>query len=290
MFNSRIKIDSKTLGLDLGVDFVHFLTGKEHLHYGIWEDGIEVCAGNLLKAQELYTKRLISHLPKGKSLNILDVGGGAGETALILRNLGHNLEVVVPSKPLAHRCEVKLGNMTPVHNLGFENFETEHRFDVCLFAESYQYIPQEVSLTRAREVTRPGGLILIADCFRSPEGHANKSRYRPVGGGHPIGRFHEEVAKAGLKIDFEDDITAKVAPSIELETEFYKFIGNSVFRIDGELKEQVPQIRRTMVSILKLLVNGKSREKLQERLTGKNRNTVEFCKNNCYLMVGITNQ
>ena len=289
MFKSGRKFDSKTLGLDLGVDFVRFLTGKEHLHYGIWEEGVEVCAGNLLRAQELYTEKLISHLPAGKQLNILDVGGGAGETALTLSNRGHKLEIVVPSPPLAKRCEAKLGASTPVHNLGFENFVMEQKFDVCLFSESFQYIPLEISLAKAREVTQPGGLILISDCFRSPEGYRNKQKYRPVGGGHPVTRFYEEVEKAGLVIAFEDDITKKVAPSIDLETEFYRFVGNSIARVDQELKAKTPLIRRTMASVYKQLIVEKSREKLQQRLTGQQRNKVEFCKNNCYLMVGMVN-
>ena len=289
MFKIGRKIDYKTLGLDLGVDYVRFLTGKEHLHYGIWEEGVEVCAGNLLRAQELYTEKLISHLPEGNPLNILDVGGGAGETALTLSKLGHKLEIVVPSPPLAKRCEAKLGAGTPVHNLGFEEYEIDRKFDVCLFSESFQYIPLEISLNKALDVTNPGGLILISDCFRTPEGQTNKKKYRPVGGGHPVTRFYEEVAKAGLEISFEDDITEMVAPSIELESDFYRFIGNSIARMDLELKDKTPLIRGTMTSILRSLTTEKSREKLRQRLAGHQRNKVEFCKNNCYLMVGMVN-
>lgn len=289
MFRTGRKIDSKTLGLDLGVDYVRFLTGKEHLHYGIWEEGVEVCAGNLLRAQELYTERLISHLPEGNSLNILDVGGGAGETALTLYNLGHKLEIVVPSLPLAERCKAKLGESTPVHNLGFEDYVEGRKFDVCLFSESFQYIPMEISLKKARKVTRPGGLILISDCFRTHAGELNKKNYRPVGGGHSIAKFYAEVEKASLAIAFEDDITEKVAPSIELESEFYRFVGNSLARIDQELNDKTPLIRGAVVSIFKFLTIEKSRMKLQQRLTGHQRNKVEFCKYNCYLMVGMVN-
>ncbi len=289
MIKTGRKIDTKTLGLDLGVNFVRFLTGKEHLHYGIWKEGIEVCAGNLLQAQELYTERLISHLPDGEHLSILDVGGGAGETALTLSKFGHNLEIVVPSPPLAKRCEAKMGQGTPVHNLGFEEYETNRQFDVCLFSESFQYIPLEVSLRKARKVTRQGGLILISDCFRTPEGQQMKLKYRPVGGGHAITRFHEEVEKAGLEIAFMDDITDKVAPSIDLESELNKFIGSSIFRIDRELKDKNPLIRGTMATIFRLLTRDKSRDKLKERLEGHLRNKVEFCKYNCYLMIGMVN-
>ena len=116
-----------------------------------------------------------------------------------------------------------------------------------------------------------------------------KLNYRPVGGGHAITRFHEEVEKAGLEISFRDDITDEVAPSIDLESELYKFIDSSIFRIDRELGDKNPLIRGTLATIFRLLTRDKSRDKLQERLEGNMRNKVEFCKYNCYLMVGMVN-
>ena len=75
----REKIDSRAIGLDVGLSFTKWLTGAENLHYGLW-DGLDVTAGNLHTAQAAYTTKLFKLLPKGK-LRILDIGGGAGETA-----------------------------------------------------------------------------------------------------------------------------------------------------------------------------------------------------------------
>ncbi len=66
-------------------------------------DGLDVSAGNLRRAQDAYTEKLFALLPPGP-LRILDIGGGAGETAKKLLALGHSVEIVVPSAYLAGRC------------------------------------------------------------------------------------------------------------------------------------------------------------------------------------------
>ena len=50
------KLDTRAVGLDAGLAAIKFLTGKENLHYGIW-DGLEPNAGNIAAAQEAYTER-----------------------------------------------------------------------------------------------------------------------------------------------------------------------------------------------------------------------------------------
>ncbi len=82
------KIDTQAIGLDTGLALIKWLTGAENLHYGLW-DGLEVAAGNLRRAQDAYTEKLFALLPPGP-LRILDIGGGAGETARKLLALGHS--------------------------------------------------------------------------------------------------------------------------------------------------------------------------------------------------------
>ena len=71
---------SQAIGLDIALELANFITGKSNMHYGIW-DGLQVNLANLGDAQEAYTRKLLSYLPKNRKLNILDIGGGAGETA-----------------------------------------------------------------------------------------------------------------------------------------------------------------------------------------------------------------
>ena len=73
------KMNPQSVGLDIGLSFIKWLTGSENLHYGIWTD-LDVSAENIGSAQSIYTDTIFSYLPDGP-LRILDVGGGAGETA-----------------------------------------------------------------------------------------------------------------------------------------------------------------------------------------------------------------
>lgn len=282
----RKKIDTKSLGLEIGLDLVEFLTGREHLHYGLWIDGLEPCAANLLEAQSEYTRRLTGMLPDGK-LRILDVGGGAGETAREIADMGHEVEIVVPSGFLAERCKRNAGNSVNVHLAKFEDFRPGGNFDICLFSESFQYIPIEAALRNARAAIRDDGFVLIADCFRSNEFASEFTDKGMVGGGHLLSEFRTRLQNSPLRTAFEDDVTDLVAPSIELERKFYRMIGNSVRRIDSEFASAYPLRRRIASAIFRLLISKRRRERLEHRFSGRARNAEAFCRYNRYLMMRL---
>ena len=54
---ARAKMDTRAIGLDVGLSFAKWLTGAENLHYGDWT-GLEVNAANFGPAQVAYTDRL----------------------------------------------------------------------------------------------------------------------------------------------------------------------------------------------------------------------------------------
>ena len=279
----RDSLDTQAIGLDVGLGFVKWLTGAENLHYGFWE-GLEVSAANLGAAQTAYTDRLFALLPDGP-LRILDVGGGAGETAKKLLALGHEVEIVVPSPLLAARCRLNAPGAR-VHLARFEEAEPEGAFDLCLFSESFQYIPLEVSLARARALVRPGGHILIADCFRSP-GHIGGGKVRVVGGGHPVAGFRDMVVQLGLETLHDEDITAAVAPSIDLEAGLFRVFGHAVTRVDEELSHKRPAARWALGKLLRTVVGDRRRHRLMERLNGEGRTSEAFFASNRYLMVKL---
>lgn len=276
------KIDTQAIGLDVGLSFIKWLTGAENLHYGLW-DGLEVSAGNLRRAQDAYTEKLFRLLPDGP-LRILDIGGGAGETARKLLALGHSVDIVVPSAFLAERCR-KQAPDAQVHEMRFEDFKSDTRFDLCLFSESFQYIPPDFSLPRCLELLEPGGHIIIADCFRTPE--FTRGPIRAAGGGHRIARVRDIIADLPLEMTSEEDITASVAPSIDLEQELFNVFGFAVTRIDGELAVKRSKTRWVLHRMFNSMVGQRRRERLASRLMEKSRTGAQFQHDNIYLMMKL---
>lgn len=278
------KLDTRAIGLDVGLSFIRWLTGAENLHYGLWT-GLEVTAANLGAAQAAYTDKLFRLLPEGR-LRILDIGGGAGETAKKLLALGHAVEIVVPSAFLAERCRANAPGAV-VHQTTFEDFRTEPRFDLCLFSESFQYIPLDQGLPLAIAALAPGGGIVIADCFRT-EAYRGRAAHGPKpGGGHPLERFRQTLAGLPLDVVSEEDITAAVAPSLDLEQGFFNVLGHGVTRIDAELAAKRPAARWMVGRMLRLALGRRRIRNLEGRLTGTDRNADEFQRYNRYLMLSL---
>lgn len=275
------RLDTRAIGLDVGLGFVKWLTGAENLHYGLWT-GLEPAAGNLGAAQAAYTAKLFGYLPEGK-LAILDIGGGAGETAKKLIALGHEVEIVVPSALLAARCRANAPE-AKVHEMTFEAFRTDRRFDLCLFSESFQYIALETALDKALDLAKPRGHVLIADCFRS-EGFAPDGKLRIAGGGHRIAAFRGAVAVRPVDVVREEDVTDAVAPSIDLEQELFHVFGTAITRVDQELSAKRPKSRWLLAMALKRFLGARRLSRIDARLRGNKRTGAVFMKNNRYLMI-----
>ncbi|HBG99848.1 MAG TPA: SAM-dependent methyltransferase [Rhodobacteraceae bacterium] len=278
------KIDTRAVGLDAGLALVRFVTGKENLHYGLWKDGQPVCAAELGAAQEAYTARLLALLPP-EPLRILDIGGGAGETAKKLLAMGHRVDIVIPSAALAERCRANAPGAA-IHEMGFEDFATADRFDVCLFSESFQYIPVDIALDRAAALLAPGGRIVIADCFRSAACFEARKSGAVVGGGHQLARFERALAaRPELRTTHRTDITDAVAPSVELEQAFFNTIGFALSRADQELARARPLQRAMLHWLLRRGLSARRRARLAQRLHEQTRTAEAFRQHNRYLMM-----
>ncbi|MCF6444740.1 bifunctional 2-polyprenyl-6-hydroxyphenol methylase/3-demethylubiquinol 3-O-methyltransferase UbiG [Nereida sp. MMG025] len=277
---TKNKLDTRSIGLDVGVKLMQWLTGTENLHYGLWT-GIDVNAGNVGRAQTAYTDKLFERLPKGK-LRILDIGGGAGVTAGKLLALGHSVEIVVPSEVLAERCRANAVGAT-VYVMGFEDFQSDHTFDLCLFSESFQYIDMGVSLPKCVSMLGQNGQILIADCFRS-DAFVHEDLNPKVGGGHPLSDFDQIIEKLGLTEEGREDITEAVAPSVDIEQELFNVLGFGLTRIGAELQAKKPRARWILDKVIGLVMNERKRKRLDLRLNGNLRTAEVFCHNNRYII------
>ena len=286
-FQKNKALDTKALGLEVSLAVAKFVTGKENMHYGVW-DNLDPCLENLGKAQEQYTKLLFKYFPKKKKLKILDIGGGAGETAKKLISLGHSVTIIVPSDILSKRCLENTNNKAEVHNIRFEDYEPKKKqtFDLCLFSESFQYIPAKIALKKAKGLLNKGGQILVADCFRSDVKHSSHNR-RP-GGGHPLSEMLKLIKDLNLNIISKKDITKSVAPSLDIEQKFYNVVGVGIDKVQQGLVASHPWKMKLFSLVYKTIVNQKKRRRLHDRIYGNIRNSDNFIKFNHYIIFQLS--
>lgn len=277
------KIDTRAVGLDVGLAFIRWLTGAENLHYGLWT-GLEVTAGNLRAAQDNYSAKLFGYLPESR-LRILDIGGGAGETAKKLLALGHSVEIVVPSAFLAARCR-ETAKGAVVHETTFEGFTGTGPYDLCLFSESFQYIPLSESLPKCARLLTPGGKVLIADCFRTPAYQSREVHGPQPGGGHHLSSFEAAVEASPFAIEAREDITEAVAPSIDLEQALFHVLGHGVTRVSDEVRKR-PAAHWALGKMIGLFLSKKRRANLMQRLTGTTRTSEAFLRYNRYQILRL---
>jgi SAM-dependent methyltransferase len=202
---------------DLGLEFAaicgkHFL-GIEHLHYGYWPEGLPVNINNVRTAQENYTNLLVSQIPDGVR-TILDVGCGSGYTSKRLSDMGYKVACVSPSPVLSGKVRELLGDTCRIFECKYEDLQTEDKYDLALFSESFQYIKIQRSLDKTLEILNPGGYILISDVFRKDI--EVKPGEKGVGGGHILSRFYDQAAAHSFEAIKDIDITSQTMPNMDL--------------------------------------------------------------------------
>ena len=285
IFKKKKKEASRLVGLDIALKVSSFVTGKEHLHYGLWEK-LDVTLENLGKAQEAYTNLLFKYLPKKepqKKLEILDIGGGAGENAKKLIERGHRVTIIVPSKILAEHAKINTNKKAEILITTFEDYIPKYNsFDLCLFAESFQYIPIKTALKKASILLKNNGEILIADCFRSDKKQIGI--IRQPGGGASLKSMEKELEIQKFKILVRKEITKLVAPSVELEQKFYNTLGFSINRIVTSLNVNRPITLKFLKIIYKIFFSKRRRKRLEKRLFENTRTADSFIKYNHYMV------
>ena len=285
IFKKKKKEASRLVGLDIALKVSSFVTGKEHLHYGLWGK-LDVTLENLGKAQEAYTNLLFKYLPKKepqKKLEILDIGGGAGENAKKLIERGHRVTIIVPSKILAEHAKINTNKKAKILITTFEDYIPKYNsFDLCLFAESFQYIPIKTALKKASILLKNNGEILIADCFRSDKKQIGI--IRQPGGGASLKSMEKELEIQKFKILVRKEITKLVAPSVELEQKFYNTLGFSINRIVTSLNVNRPITLKFLKIIYKIFFSKRRRKRLEKRLFENTRTADSFIKYNHYMI------
>ncbi len=219
------KIDSKEAGLVLAQQLLDI----EDLHYGLWEDDLELKLGNIREAQQRYSNLVLSCLPPPDSspdvgLRVLDIGCGTGSNLVRMLDKGYKVDAVSPADGLTKMVKERLAkhnysNNTTLFECRFEDFpasKCKNQYDVALFSESFQYIPVQASFSMLQRLVKQGGLIVICDFFRTEADGDSGPGDNSFGGGHSAAEFYQALEKAPFTIRRDDDITHLVSANLTL--------------------------------------------------------------------------
>lgn len=199
------------MGLILG----RFLVRMQDLHYGYWTEDLSVEMPNLPRAQAQYSDFLLSHVPPGVK-TVLDVGCGAGNTARKLLDRGYQVDCVSPNAFLNAIAQEAVGRRATFFETRFEDLQTDRRYDLLLFSESFLFMRLEDAIAQALRFLNPGGYLLLSDIFKIvPDGNT------AIGGGQHLQAFREAFGRAPFTKLQEVDMTPQIAPTFTLLNDAY---------------------------------------------------------------------
>lgn len=264
--------------LDLFARIFKVFADTPWLHYGLWLPGETPSMPKLRQAQERYVDKLVALLPPAPA-SVLDIGGGTGAMAGRLSSLGYDVEMLTPSEVQVGIAREALGGTVKVHLSRLEEFSTERKFDVCLFSESFQYMPLAVSLPKVKAMLKPGGCVVVADCFRSE----NYKGGRQIGGGHRFTALSPAAAAAGFRIVSDEDVTAMAAGTILLDQRVYQEVISPIVADAGRsIRARSGALHWLIGAAYRLFVKRKERERIADRLKAEHRTPERFREMNTY--------
>ena len=257
---------SREVGLKIGWICGEYFLKLEHLHYGYWTGEQPVDITNLRCAQEAYVKFLFSHIPEGVK-TILDVGCGAGRVAKKLLAMGYAVDCVSPSAFLTEKTRQAVAEECEIFECGYEELETEKRYDLIMFVESFQYIDLPQAMANTVKFLNAGGSMLICDIFKKEVGE--KSRQS---GGHDLSKLFNLVETYPFTLVEDIDITDQTAPNIDLMNDALEKVAKPVAdSISDFLAERYP-------TVFKLLSwkYQEELEKINKKYSGGSRTGEQF--------------
>lgn len=251
-------IDKRGATLRLYLTICRHLLKTDDLHFGYWANGLEVDLHNVPAAQEAHSQFIISHIPSGAK-TILDVGCGVGKMASRLIELGYCVDGVSPSPFLTNHARQLVGEEFHIFECGFEDLDTENRYDLLMFSESFQYVKTEPALQNCLKLLNEDGHLLVCDFFRTEADGEG-----PLNAGPRLSHFYDVISGMAFKPVKDIDITKETAPTMDLVDGLLKNVGRPIWELalstierkrplifrflKWKLKEKIAQMERKHLS------------------------------------------
>lgn len=246
-----MKQHSKTYYNDILLKLAQKLFGLEYLHYGFFENEIPLNFDGLKIAQQKYTDKILSSIPKDVH-SILDVGCGAGGNAKAMVNAGYSVTCIDPDPYLLQKTQAATHHKVKTLVGLYENVTDvePESMDLVLMSESCQYINPEQGWRLHTKHVKPGGYVMAVDFFITREidqPYLSKS-------GHRLESFVETAGRYGFKLVTKDDITRQTAPTMDL---YQELIFNKVFPVCEAIFEFVARKFPWLYKILSFFMREK---------------------------------
>ena len=266
------KVDSREVGLEIGLLMSRFFQNCDDLHYGYWPNGLEVQFSNMGQAQANHSELIISNIPEG-TRSILDVGAGAGSLAEKLLKKDYAVDCVSPSTFLSDKLEEKLGGNFTLYRSKFEDLETDKKYDLILFSESFQYIDMNKALDKSLGLMNEDGHLLICDFFKTDAEGKN-----PLQAGHKFSKYQQIIKEYPLEQVTEIDITTETAPTIQILDDFLTNLAQPVSELCSKyLHANYPRLMKILNWKL-----GKKFDKIEDRYFKGQMNVEAYMKYETY--------
>jgi len=195
------------------------------LHYGIWSAGIKT-----LHDAVRNTNALLSKLGEITSTDtVLDAGCGVGGSAIFLaKYIGCNVTGITLSEKQAEQAtgfaqRHKVSELTSFQAMNYLSTSfADNSFDVVWAMESMQTaIDKSDFFKEIKRILKPGGRILIADCFKSYNYSFEKNNLMglmfngwAVSDVLSLDEFADTASQYGFSLDKAQDVTKEVYPSV----------------------------------------------------------------------------
>jgi MPBQ/MSBQ methyltransferase len=221
-----VYIPKATRYQNAALDYYVGLTGSSYLHYGYWEplptSSEDLTMARLLAAQEAYLAKLLTFIPQEIN-TVLDVGCGIGGNAKCLIDRGFSVEGLAPDRFQQERFINHTKGQAPFHLSRFEDFQQTHTYDLLLLSESSQYIAASDLADGAARLLNSGGYLLLADMMRSDPKYCEGI----FSNCHVTSDLQAALVQAGFNLVKAEDISERVAPTIDLYVENFRTYGLS---------------------------------------------------------------